>query len=275
MGKGPSMRRGQSRDEPDAGDSAPWLDEAAYEDEGPIHTLIGTRIFVVLIVTVILLTIGIAVGVSLVSQRSDLPIDIPPTSAEAPVLTTPGDWKVKPSGPDADGIPVEGQGQTLYGTSEGRSTDARIALDALPEDPLPRPGSTEADEIASEVTEIFRESPSASPEPAKAAEKSAGPKIIRPPEAQDASAPAASTAAPTGLVQLGAFSSEARARTAFKALSERFSYLQGLEPMIIPVAQDGKTLYRLRARVADKGQARDICGRLSVAGEACSVVNQN
>lgn len=272
------MRRGQSRDEAEAGDSAPWLDEAAYEDEGPIHTLIGTRIFVVLIVTVILLTIGIAVGVSLVSQRSDLPIDIPPTSAEAPVLTTPGDWKVKPSGPDADGIPVEGQGQTLYGTSEGRSTDARIALDALPEDPLPRPGSAEADEIASEVTEIFRETPAASPEATKSAEKaekSAGPKVIRPPEAQDATTPAAPTAAPTGLVQLGAFSSEGRARTAFKALSERFSYLQGLEPLIIPVAQDGKTLYRLRARVTDKGQARDICGRLSVAGEACSVVNQN
>ncbi len=275
MGKGPNMRRGSDRGQ-DAG-TAPWLDESDYEDEGPIHTLIGTRIFVIIILVVVLLTIGVAVGISLVSKRGDAPIDIPAPGVEAPLLTAPGAWKVQPTGPGADGVPVEGQGQILYGTSEGRSTDARIALDALPEEPLPKPGA--APEEDSDVTEVLREpAPAATAKPAepvKAPDKPAtAPKIILPANSPDAATPA-QIAAPTGLIQLGAFSTNARARSAFQALSSRFAYLQGLEPLIIPTTQNGKTLYRLRARVADKAAAKDICGRLAVAGEACSVVNQN
>ena len=94
------------------------------------------------------------------------------------------------------------------------------------------------------------------------------PKVV---EAPRPAAPAASGAGQ--VLQLGAFSSNARAREAFKSLSTRYAYLAGMEPVILPVASDGKTLYRLRTTAATPQAARDICGRLRVAGEACSVVD--
>ena len=91
-----------------------------------------------------------------------------------------------------------------------------------------------------------------------------------PPPAAAAPARAAVTLA---TIQLGAFSSQSRARAAFKSLTDRYSYLEGMEPMIVPVESDGKTLYRLRAQAAGAAAAKDICGRLRVAGEPCTVVN--
>lgn len=274
MGRGPELRRAA---EARTDDAEPWLNETNYEDEGPIHTLIGTRLFVALIGIVVLLTIGIVVGVSLVSKRVESRIDIPPPGVEAPLLTSPGAWKVAPTGPDSEGVPVDGQGQTLYGTSEGRSADAQINLDAVPEEPLPRPGT----ETSAGGTEVRREATPAPP-PAPAATAPAPepaprpkPKVIEAPApAKPAPAPAAAapSAGGSGTIQLGAFSSEARARTAFTALSGRLPYLAGLDPLILPVAQDGKTLYRLRAHTGSAADARDICARLKVAGEACSVV---
>jgi len=111
--------------------------------------------------------------------------------------------------------------------------------------------------------------------PAKAA--ASMPKVLEalqtgekaPTAAPPASVPATSAGQ---TLQLGAFSSEARARAAFKELSARFSYLAGLEPLILPVASDGRTLYRLRTSTGSADVARDVCARLKVAGEACSVV---
>jgi cell division septation protein DedD len=84
--------------------------------------------------------------------------------------------------------------------------------------------------------------------------------------------PAAAPAAPASggsTIQLGAFSSEAKASAAWKNLSGRFSFLAGLTQSILPVQSGDKTLYRLRAT---GGNAGDICSRLRTAGESCSVV---
>ena len=70
-------------------------------------------------------------------------------------------------------------------------------------------------------------------------------------------------------IQLGAFSSPAKANAAWKSLSGRFSFLGGLTQSVVPVQSGDKTLYRLRANGGDAG---DICGRLRTAGESCSVV---
>jgi hypothetical protein len=70
-------------------------------------------------------------------------------------------------------------------------------------------------------------------------------------------------------IQLGAFSSQARATQAWNALSGRFGYLAPLSHSVVPVQAGGRTLYRLRATGPDSA---GICGRLRVAGEACSVV---
>ncbi|MET0375202.1 MAG: SPOR domain-containing protein, partial [Rhizorhabdus sp.] len=70
-------------------------------------------------------------------------------------------------------------------------------------------------------------------------------------------------------IQIGAFSSEAKAKAAWKTLSGRFSFLAGLTELVVPVQSGEKTLYRLRA---SGGNAGDICRRLRTAGESCSVV---
>ena len=284
--------RGWDDDEPERGgrqsEPAPWLDEGDYEDEGPVHTLIGRRALVALLFLLGVLTIGVVVGILLVSKRESSPIDVPAVGEAIPVLSSPGPWKVPPTGADIDGRPVEGQGQVLFGTGDGRETDARIALDSMPEDPLPRPGGELVDE-GEPVIEGVPETPAAVPAPTAAAPKPE-PAPVRP-KASDTVVPKEAPAKPQKpvqpkviyapeptpaggqVMQLGAFSSESRARAAFKDLSARYSYLAGMEPQIVPVSTDGKTLYRLRTVAPGSAAARDLCGRLKVAGEACSVVN--
>ncbi len=73
-------------------------------------------------------------------------------------------------------------------------------------------------------------------------------------------------------LQLGAFSSSAKADAAWKDYTARFAYLGGLGKSVGKVERDGATLYRLRATgVADHATAVDLCARLKVAGEACLV----
>ena len=55
-----------------------------------------------------------------------------------------------------------------------------------------------------------------------------------------------------------------------RALPGRFRYLAPLGHSVVPAQVGGRTLYRLRASGAD---AADVCRRLRVAGEDCSVVS--
>ncbi len=295
MAKGPAIRgsgsgsgSGGGRPSVTPGGPAPWLDEAAYEDDSPVHTLIGRRALFGILLVAGLLTIGIVVGILLVSKRESTPIDIPAIGEPVPVLTAQGPWKVPPENePGTEGVPVEGQGQTLYGTGDGRPTDARIALDALPEDPLPKPGADGGTEViplpspapANGAMPRSEAPPRIEPAAPPKANAASMPKVLQALEAANApvekapaeKAPQQSAAPASGqTLQLGAFSSEARARAAFKELAARFSYLAGLEPLILPVLSDGRTLYRLRVGAE---AAADICARLKVAGEACSIVD--
>ena len=302
-GRGPSprddasRRGGRQEDEPQRGrrqaEPAPWLDEGEYEEEGPIHTLIGRRALFALLFLLGVLTIGVVVGIMLVSKRESSPIDVPGVGEQVPVLASPGPWKVPPTGNDIDGTPVQGQGQVLFGTGDGRETDARIALDALPEDPMPRPGAVVdegepvIDEIPPESAPTVAAPPAPAPAPVrpkasdtvvprdetlKPVAPKAVPKVIYAPEPAQKAVPKAASGGGQ-VLQLGAFSSESRARSAFKELSGRYVYLAGMEPQLVPVVTDGKTLYRLRTIAPSPSAAKDICGRLKVAGEACSVVN--
>ncbi len=234
-----------------------------------------------------ILTIGVVVGITLVSGRDSTPIDVPAVGEDVPVLASPGPWKRPPSGPDVDGIPVDGQGQVIYGTGDGQETEAAIDTSALPEDPLPRPGTEvevlpAVDEALESEARIIAPPPApvARPAPAPRAPKPVDtvvPTDIRPapvqPKVVVAPPPAPVASGSGSVLQLGAFSSQSRARAAFKSLTDRYSYLEGMEPLIVPVESDGKTLYRLRAQAAGAAAAKDICGRLRVAGEPCTVVN--
>jgi hypothetical protein len=89
-----------------------------------------------------------------------------------------------------------------------------------------------------------------------------------------ATAPPADTAAqPAGAgfgVQLGAFSSAARANAEWDQLKvDSTGTLDGLEPRVVVGEASGKTIYRLQAEVRDEAQARAICGGLKVSNKPC------
>jgi hypothetical protein len=90
----------------------------------------------------------------------------------------------------------------------------------------------------------------------------------RPPSAT--SPPSAPAAQPNSAVQLGAFSSGANAREAWRQLSFRFrSQLGELTPAIVPVMLSGRQLYRLEARVASQSAARRLCRQLQQHSQGC------
>jgi cell division septation protein DedD len=191
-----------------------------------------------------LLVIGLVVGGVFWMRSPDSGSTAP--GGEPEVIAAPeGDYKVKPG--DPGGMKVEGKGDTAYAASEGADPKGVINVDAAPEAP---------------VTAAPKQQPAPAPAPAAPKQKA--------PAAAPAPAPAparpAASAAGGATIQLGAFSSQAGANNAWKALSGRFKYLAPLTHSVVPATVGGKTLYRLRASGPD---AKGLCGRLRVAGESC------
>ena len=101
------------------------------------------------------------------------------------------------------------------------------------------------------------------------------------PKAQAATAAAAgaASAAASSLsrtasarIQLGAFSTEARARNEWQRLQSRFPSLAPLSSDTSAVKVSAGHLFRLQAGVQSTEQAREICATLRTAGQACIVV---
>ena len=300
MARGPSPRDEAGRHPDWQARAEPWLDPAEAED-APTHTLVGRRTLWLLLLVAAVLVVGISVGLWVVAGRQKGEIDIPPPGAELPLVKNPGPWKMRPQGPGTEGEIVAGQGQTMFSTGDGIDPGGRIAVENLPEVPLDRPQgaaaaapppasgaaaagvATGAPPTPAAPTELLPGAaapPKAAAAPVAAAPPKAPPAAAPKPPAlepgpnQPAAAPSAGPPAGSGaLLQLGAFSSPARAQAAWKTMAARFSYLSALSPIIAPTAHDGQTLYRLRVAAPDPRAARDICGRLKVAGEACAVVD--
>lgn len=288
----------------------PWLEEADEVEEAGA-TLIGRRTFWALMIGLIGLIGGVALGVWLIGRQTEAPIDLPAAGAEVPLVRNPGPWKITPTGPGIEGKLVPEQDGTVYGTGDGQDPNSSIATDAVPEEPGLRPGTLpgQPDPLAEDAdTQALQPAPGPSPTPLPApagkpspvpppatkpaplpwpapqpvprpAPPPAAVATVTPREAPPPAPPMAPIAFPPqpasaggSTVQLGAFSSEGRAREAWKSLSARFAYLAPLTPVILPTAKDGKTLYRLRTTPGGPAEARDICGRLKAAGDSCSVV---
>lgn len=219
-------------------DRLPWL-EAVEEDEEPggpsVAKLLGA-IFIGLI------AIGVIVGgLFWIGNRNN-------GGGDGEVIAAPeGDYKVRPVEPG--GMNVAGEGDTAYAASEGAEPRGQLNTNAVPETPVTRPPPAPPQQAQP------RTPPTAQP---------------RTPPRAPAPAPAAPAASGGATIQLGAFSSQAGAVRAWAALSGRFHYLAPMTHSIVPVASGGRTLYRLRAGGPD---AARICRRLTIAGEACTVVS--
>jgi hypothetical protein len=221
-------------------DRLPWL-EAVEEDEDEGGPSIAKLIAAILIG---LVAIGVIVGgLFWLGNRGE-----PGPNGE--VIAAPeGDYKQRPENPG--GMNVEGEGDTAFAASAGATPQGNLNTNAVPERPVARPPATPPAPTA----------PAAAPRPAPAA---------IPPAPTARPAPPAPAAGGGATIQLGAFSSQAGANSAWTALAGRFRYLAPLGHSVVPVQVGGRTLYRLRASGAD---AAGICRRLEVAGEDCSVVS--
>lgn len=168
-----------------------------------------------------------------------------------------GDYKVKPDEPG--GMKVDGEGDTVFATSQGNSGNSSIDVSALPEAPV------EGRKVAEKAPSLSGERNAKVAIPSSAATTDAQPKRVPVIAPQSAGSGA--------LIQLGAFPDEAGANTAWARLSRRFSYLAPLGKSVERGEKDGKALFRLRVNAGSNGQAKELCGKLKVAGESCYVAN--
>jgi hypothetical protein len=221
-------------DSPLEEDRLPWLEAVEGDDASdgpsPLKLIMG--------VLIMLVAIGAVVGgLFWMNSRSD---SGSATGEPELIKAETGDYKTKPD--QAGGMTVEGEGDTAFAASEGADPKGAINTNGVSEAPM------------------TQTPPAAPPQQAPAPAPKAEPKQEAP------AAPAPAPAAGGASIQLGAFSSQAGANAAWKAMSGRFRYLAPLTHSVVPVQSGGKTLYRLRA--SGPGAA-DICGRLKVAGESC------
>lgn len=168
-----------------------------------------------------------------------------------------GDYKTKPDQPG--GMTVAGKGDQVFVTSEGGASNGSVDLAAVPEAPVQGTVQQKA------------------PPPEVAGSKRV---VANVPQAQgrlearapvQAAPPTARGTAGGSVVQLGSFPSEGGANGAWKQLSSRFSYLAPLGKAVEKAEVNGRTVFRLRVNAGSAAQARELCGKLKVAGEACFV----
>ncbi len=295
----------------DDDEDAPWLAGVAEERDAstamPRSRLIGgIVVFLVLLAAIV----GGLFAITSRTREGGSSVEVAATPAEVPLIAAdPGPYKVRPD--DPGGMQVEGAGETMYAAGEGANIGGELDPGALPEEPLARPGQGGPQELlppAAGASEVAAIPPAGSvprplPKPsAVAAPPTAPPNTrfeptTRPTQGDDPHlrvvpdatavptplkrlpkppAPVPGTPPPKAIgsaaLQLGAFSSSAKADAAWKDYTARFGYLAGLGKSVGKVERDGTTLYRLRATgVADHATAVDLCARLRVAGEACLV----
>lgn len=212
-------------------DRLPWLEAVEEDDEREGPSALKLIAAVIIGLAAIAVIVG---GLFWLGNRDR-------ADGNGELIAAPaGDYKVRPENPG--GMNPEGVGDAAYAASAGQEPQARLNPGAVPEPPVTRAEAGDA----------------AGPQPLPAR-----------PEPPQPRQQAAALAAGGATIQLGAFSSQASANRAWRALSGRFSYLAPLSHSVIPVAAGGRTLYRLRA--SGPGAA-DICRRLRIAGEDCTPV---
>jgi SPOR domain len=185
------------------------------------------------------------------------------------IAAAEGDYKVKPD--EVGGMKVEGQGDAAFAASEGAEANGKVDLNAQPETPV----------AATKVTEVKPSAPAVVAAPTATAPVTSGGKLVAKPPVASAPGARPAVAAPmvnatpaamagTGLIQLGAYNSEATANQAWAALSQRYAFLGGMPKSIVPAAVGGTNFFRLRAQAG--AQAGATCAKLKASGANCLVV---
>ena len=213
-------------------DRLPWLEavETDEEDEG----VTGSKLFGLVLAG--LLAIGVLVGGIwwLRNQQG-------PSGDGTLIAAQEGDYKVKPDEPG--GMKVEGQGDASFAASEGAEANGKVDVSATPEAPVA----------------VVKQSQVAAAKPAAPAAKPAVTATLAAPATTPLAAPAPSGG---GLVQFGAYGSQASADEAWATLSAKNPALARLSKSVLPAAVGGKTLYRLRANAGSPAAAAALCAKV-------------
>jgi cell division septation protein DedD len=233
-------------------DRLPWL-EAVEDDEE--EGLSSTRVLGFVVAS--LLALSLVVGGIWWLRGQQKPI--PGSSEDTLIAAQEGDYKVKPEAPG--GMKVEGQGDSSFAASEGSVANGKMDMNAQPETP-----------VAATKGAI----PPATPAKPVAAGKSATTAVPATPLGKLAvntpAAPAAAPATGGGLVQLGAYGSEATASAAWAQLAKKSPQLAAMTKTVAPAAVGGNTVYRLRANAGTPQAAATLCGAVKASGGSCMVV---
>jgi SPOR domain len=233
----------------DEEDRLPWLEAVDSDDNEGVSTgkLLG-------LIGAALLALAVIVGGVwwLRNQKSG-------SGDSTLIAAEEGPFKSKPD--EVGGMKVEGQGDTAFAASEGAEANGKVDVNAQPETPVA--GSKTA------VAAPTMPTPSANVPVANGGAIQAKPPVAGV-TAMPAAAPAVAAGAGTGLVQLGAYNSDAAATQAYGALAQKHSVLAGLSKSVVPAAVNGTTMYRLR--VSAGGNATAVCAKLKAGGANCLVV---
>ena len=228
-------------------DRLPWLE--AVEDQGADDGVSVGKLAALIIAALVALGIVIG-GVYLLRTKTAPAVTTDPKLIAAQA----GDYKIKPENPG--GMKVEGKGDSSFAASEGVEPNGKIDTNALPETPMKGvKGAATADAAGK---------PAASP--VVGVPKATAPLVAKSPVVVKKPSLAGS-----GVLQLGAYGSQAKAEAGWDRLSKKYGYLAALKKSIAPAEVGGATVYRLRV---DAGaQSGGICAKLKAAGENCIQAN--
>ncbi|MEP2737028.1 MAG: SPOR domain-containing protein [Erythrobacter sp.] len=227
-------------------ESLPWLESDEYDDDaGTVDTvrIIG---FAALLLLLLGLIIG---GLWWLTNRDDGANAVADGSTiEAPA----GDYKERPD--DAGGKEFAGTGNVAPAVGQGETREGTIA-----------DGSSGAGNGA--AASKIEDSPAAN---AGASFTNKNEKAEGGAAAKKPAAPAQASAGGVG-VQVGAFGSEARAKTGWNELRGQSTALNGVKYRIVKGTADIGTVYRLQAVTANAAAADQLCAKLKADGLPCQV----
>lgn len=269
------------------GERLPWLEPVEDEDDGGYggpndEPGGGYGGVVAAALAVLVLIAAITAGIAWFRHHRAATADIGEV-----IHPDPGPYKVKPA--DSGGLNTSATGEVAAGTSAGQDIDSVLDLNKVPEAPMVKREAVAQAPALQPVPAKPQAAPAqptpqhAAPSPVKAAEAppAPAPKPVAPPKpkiervvvAPTPTAPVSTGGGAGGTVQLGAFSSEAKAKAAWKTLSGRFAMLKDMTPTITPVDSGDSKLFRLRASGGTVPTGK-ICAQMRVGGDTCSVVGQ-
>lgn len=241
----------------------PWLQPV--EDEGEEGWLSARTLIMAAVVFVVIFAALLWVIYAQLSGNEE-PRQVA-TRSNLPVIEAPDQpHKILPD--DPGGAEIPGQDKLVLEAANGENVEGTTRLATPAETPVERETTGSFVEPEPEVVERVVEA-TPPPPPARVEPQPASVQPKPQPQTQTAN---------TGryLIQLGAFSTDVRARTGWQQIQDKYPNIVGdlaIDTQIATV--NGRTIYRLRgAALPTRAEADRRCAALKAAGQGCLVTER-